>query len=42
MITFYDGEFNRAIHNLENSYFRLRFEADLSKFKGNSGIGGNK
>jgi len=39
MITFYDGEFNRAIHNLENSYFRLRFEADLSKFKGNSGIG---
>lgn len=30
---------NRAIHNLENSYFRLRFEADLDKFQGNSGIG---
>jgi len=39
MVTVHEGTFNRAIHNLENSYFRLRFEADLSKFKGNSGIG---
>ncbi|NDW18969.1 amidophosphoribosyltransferase [Dysgonomonas sp. 216] len=34
-----DGVFRRSIHNLENSYFRSRFEADLGKFKGNSGIG---
>ncbi|MDU1892072.1 MAG: amidophosphoribosyltransferase [Dysgonomonas sp.] len=39
MATFHEGTFNRSIHNLENSYFRLRFEADLPKFKGNSGIG---
>lgn len=31
--------FFRSIHNLENSYFRTRFEGELSKFKGNSGIG---
>lgn len=29
----------RSIHNLENSYFRGKFEDDLDKFKGNSGIG---
>ena len=34
-----DGKFARAIHNLENGYFRTRFEDDLPKFKGNSGIG---
>lgn len=39
MVTLHDGTFKRAIHNLENSYFRLRFEADLDKFQGNSGIG---
>ncbi|MDR2956081.1 MAG: amidophosphoribosyltransferase [Prevotella sp.] len=39
MVTYHEGVFNRSIHNLENSYFRLRFEADLSKFVGNSGIG---
>lgn len=39
MVTLHDGVFKRAIHNLENSYFRLRFEADLDKFQGNSGIG---
>ena len=33
-----DG-FNRAIHNIENSYFRTKFEADLPSFSGNSGIG---
>lgn len=33
-----DG-FTRAIHNLENSYFRTKFEPELPKFKGNSGIG---
>lgn len=31
--------FIRSIHNLENSYFRSKFEAGLSKFKGNAGIG---
>lgn len=39
MATLHEGKFIRSIHNLENSYFRLRFEADLDKFKGNSGIG---
>lgn len=29
----------RSIHNLENSYFRTKFEGDLLKFKGRSGIG---
>jgi len=29
----------RSIHNLENSYFRTKFEPGLHKFKGNSGIG---
>jgi len=31
--------FRRAIHSLENSYFRTKFEPDLEKFKGNSGLG---
>ena len=36
----YDGNtFNRSIHSLKGSYFRTKFEADLPKFKGNSGIG---
>lgn len=36
----YDGSvFTRAIHNLENNYFRTKFEPELSQFKGNSGIG---
>lgn len=39
MVTLHEGIFKRSIHNLENSYFRLRFEADLEKFQGNSGIG---
>lgn len=33
-----DG-FQRSIHNLENSYFRSRFESDLKDFDGNSGLG---
>ncbi|MDR0349413.1 MAG: amidophosphoribosyltransferase [Tannerella sp.] len=39
MATLDKGIFNRSIHNLENSYFRTRFEKELGKFKGNSGIG---
>ena len=37
----YDEErgFCRSIHNLERSYFRTKFEAELDKFYGNSGIG---
>lgn len=36
----YDGNtFNRSIHSLKGSYFRTKFESDLPKFKGNSGIG---
>ena len=33
------GHFEREIHNLENSYFRPRFEGELEKFDGRSGIG---
>jgi amidophosphoribosyltransferase len=33
-----DG-FQRSIHNLENSYFRTKFESDLKDFEGNSGLG---
>ena len=37
----YDEEkgFVRSIHNLENSYFRSKFENGLPKFVGNAGIG---
>ena len=31
--------FARSIHNLESTYFRTKFEDELDKFKGNSGIG---
>lgn len=31
--------FVRSIHSLENAYFRNKFEAELPKFKGSSGIG---
>jgi amidophosphoribosyltransferase len=29
----------RSIHNLENSYFRTKFETELNEFSGRSGIG---
>ncbi len=29
----------RGIHNLENSYFRTKFESELKEFSGRSGIG---
>ncbi len=40
-MVFYDPEvgFRRSIHNLENEYFRNKFEAELKDFKGNSGMG---
>ena len=31
--------FKRGIHNLENSYFRTKFESELNEFDGKSGIG---
>ncbi|MDD7117718.1 MAG: amidophosphoribosyltransferase [Bacteroidales bacterium] len=40
MATFSMAEgFFRSIHSLESSYFRTKFEAELPKFKGSSGIG---
>ena len=40
MATYAEGEgFIRSIHNLESSYFRTKFESELSKFKGKAGIG---
>lgn len=40
-LVFYSKEegFQRAIHSLEDGYFRNKFENDLSGFYGNSGIG---
>ncbi|MDE6196683.1 MAG: amidophosphoribosyltransferase [Muribaculaceae bacterium] len=38
----YDAEehrFCRSIHSLESTYFRTKFEAELPKFNGNTGIG---
>ena len=40
MVTYAEGMgFMRSIHNLESSYFRTKFEGELSKFKGNAGLG---
>ena len=33
-----DG-FNRAIHNIQNSPFRTKFERDIEEFDGTLGIG---
>ena len=40
-MAFFDSErgFQRQIHNIENTPFRTKFEADLTKFSGCSGIG---
>lgn len=40
-MAFYDAEggFQRAIHSLEDGYFRNKFEADMLEFTGNVGIG---
>jgi len=40
LVTFdVEGGFTRSIHSLERDYFRSRFEPELEKFHGNSGIG---
>jgi amidophosphoribosyltransferase len=31
--------YSRSIHNIENDYFRSKFESDLPKMSGNAGIG---
>ena len=31
--------FSRSIHNIENNYFRSKFESDLPELRGNQGIG---
>ena len=39
MATYGEGGFNRAIHNIENSPFRTKFDRDVSEMKGHLGIG---
>jgi amidophosphoribosyltransferase len=39
MATYHNGEFIRAIHSLESTYFRTKFEAELPRFKGQAGVG---
>ncbi|HBI16268.1 MAG TPA: amidophosphoribosyltransferase [Desulfobulbaceae bacterium] len=34
-----DLGFHRAIHNIENSYFRTKFESELVRFHGRQGVG---
>ena len=41
MVTYDEDErrFCRSIHSIENTYFRTKFEDELTKFKGKQGIG---
>ena len=39
MATVDKNGFHRTIHNLENAYFRSKFESDIDKLTGNMGIG---
>ena len=39
MVVYGKDGFNRAIHNIENSPFRTKFERDADEMEGNSGIG---
>jgi len=39
MAVYGNGEFNRAIHNIQNSPFRTKFEKDVEELYGNMGIG---
>ena len=39
MVVLNENGFNRAIHNIENSPFRTKFESDVITMKGNMGIG---
>ena len=39
MIVYGENGFNRAIHNIESSPFRTKFEKDVNSMRGNLGIG---
>ncbi|MDO4405740.1 MAG: amidophosphoribosyltransferase [Eubacteriales bacterium] len=39
MIVYGESGFNRAIHNIESSPFRTKFEKDVNSMRGNLGIG---
>ncbi len=39
LATYHADVFYKSIHNIENNYFRSKFEDKLDKFLGNSGIG---
>ncbi|MCR5425743.1 MAG: amidophosphoribosyltransferase [Lachnospiraceae bacterium] len=39
LVTFGDDGFNRAIHNIENSPFRTKFEKEIHEMSGHMGIG---
>jgi len=39
MAVYGNGKFDRAIHNIENTPFRTKFDKDVNKMKGNFGIG---
>ena len=39
MIVYGEKGFDRAIHNIENSPFRTKFEKDVNSMRGNLGIG---
>ena len=39
MATYGEEGFNRAIHNIENSPFRTKFDRDVGEMKGHLGIG---
>ncbi len=39
LVTFGDDGFNRAIHNIENSPFRTKFEKEIHEMSGRMGIG---
>ena len=34
-----ENGYSRSIHNIQNNYFRSKFEPDLPKFHGNFGVG---
>lgn len=39
MVVYGEDGFNRAIHNIENSPFRTKFEKDVNTMSGNCGVG---
>ena len=39
MTVYGEAGFNRAIHNIENSPFRTKFDKDIHEMRGNMGIG---